>query len=220
MRRCRVRIASTVLPTRVAADVLREMVERAAREDRQRYARIQRRGRPRTTPSRHRRRRRAPPPAWPPRAAPPRRRRPRPVRRSRPAARTLATSSMTRAPVPPPDAGLTTSTTPAPSGRARGVHPQRVGGRQLGSHDRRHHPRAEHGDARADAEPGEHVTGIVRPGRHPGQAHQAGQQRQRQTQRRVLQPDADRERRCAGRVTGRQRIRRRRAPAATRAAAP
>ncbi len=41
------------------------------------------------------------------------------------------------APLPLPEAGLTTSTTPSPSGRSGASTQQRFGGRQLGGHDRR-----------------------------------------------------------------------------------
>ena len=89
------------------------------------------------------------------------------------------TSSTTRAPVPLPDAGLITSTTPAPSGRGRGVDPQRIGGGDLGRDDRRHDPAAKHRDARADAEAREHVArdsarrrrrGTARPARRAARA--------------------------------------------------
>ena len=102
----------------VAADVLGEVVERAAGEDRQRDAGIHRHcGR-----ARHRAVAAADGEHLGPLAGRTQyrlevvvRRR---VRRSRLAGRASRTSSMTRAPVPPPDAGLITSTTPAPSGRA------------------------------------------------------------------------------------------------------
>ena len=40
----------------------------------------------------------------------------------------------------------------------RGVDPQRVGGRQLRRHGRRHYPRAQHRDRRPDAESREHIA--------------------------------------------------------------
>ena len=60
-----------------------------------------------------------------------------------------------------------------------GLDPQRLGRRQLRRHDGRNQPSAQYRDRGPDAEAGEHVAGIVRPGGHPRQAHQAGQQRQR-----------------------------------------
>ena len=146
-------------------------------------------------------------------AVPPRGRRPRRVRRSRPAARPPAPRRCTRAPGPAARRGIDHQHHAGAVGPGGGVHPQRVGGGNLGRHDRRHHPRAEHGDRGADAESGEHVTGVVRAGRDPGQPDQARQQRQPQPQRRALQPDADRERRRACRMARRQRVRRRRSPA-------
>ncbi len=52
----------------------------------------------------------------------------------------------------------------------------------------------------------------MRTDRHPGQPDQAGQQRQPEAQRRVLQPHPDGERGGAGGMTGRQRIGRRTTP--------
>ena len=91
--------------------------------------------------------------------------------------------------------------------------PQRIGGGDLGRRDRRHDPAAEHCDARADAEAREHVARIVRADGDAGQPDQTGEQGQAQSDGRVLQPDPDRERGRAGGVPGRQRVRRREAPA-------
>ena len=103
-----------------------------------------------------------------------------------------------------------TSTTPAPSGRGPGCRSAAASAvRRRGLDDRRHDPRADHGDGRADAESGEHVAGVVRAGGHPRHPDQAGQQGQAQSQRRALQPDADGEGGRAGRVARRQRVRRR-----------
>ena len=89
----------------------------------------------------------------------------------------------------------------------RRIHHQRLGRRQLGLHDRRHQLGAQHRDPGADAETGQHVAGVVRPGVDPGQADQARQPAQHQTGRGALQPDAERERRGAGRMPGRERVR-------------
>ena len=124
------------------------------------------------------------------------------------------TSSTTRAPVPLPDAGLITSTTPAPSGRGSVVSTR--SGSAVGifvGDDRRHDPSPEHRDARSDAEAREHVARIVRADGDAGQADQTGQQCEPQSDGRALQPDTDGERGGAGRVPGRQRVRRREASA-------
>ncbi len=123
--------------------------------------------------------------------------------------RASRTSSSTRAPVPLPEAGLTTSVTPAPSGRS-GVSTRSgaTSGQPL-LDDRRHHLRPQYRDARPETEPCEHVARVVRAGGHPGHPDQTRQQCQAEADRWVLQPDPDRERGGTGRVSRRQRVRRR-----------
>ncbi len=96
------------------------------------------------------------------------------------------------------------------------VDPERIGGRDLRRDDRRHDARTEHGDARTDAEAGEHVARIVRADGDTGQPDQPGKQGESQSDGRVLQPDPDRECRGAGGMAGRQRVRCREAVALPR----
>ncbi len=115
-----------------------------------------------------------------------------------------ATSSTTRAPVPLPDSGLMTSTTPEPSGRS-GASTR--SGSVVGQgcfDDRRHEPTAQDRQARPDAEPGDDIARVVRAGRHPRQSDQPGEQRQPEAQHRILQTDPDGERGGAGGVPRRQ----------------
>ena len=85
-------------------------------------------------------------------------------------------------PTPPPDAGLTTITTPSPSGRG-GVSTR--SGSALGMaevDDRRHQPTPSTAIDAPIAEADEHVAGVVRAGRDAGQPDEPGQQRQHQPQ--------------------------------------
>ena len=111
---------------------------------------------------------------------------------------------MTRAPVPLPEAGLMTRTTPAAVGALQGRHPQRVGDRDACLDDRRDDPGARDRDRGAEAEPGQHVAGVVRARGDAGDADHSREQGQAEADGGALQADADGERRRAGGVPRRQ----------------
>ncbi|SIM77267.1 Uncharacterised protein [Mycobacteroides abscessus subsp. abscessus] len=79
-------------------------------------------------------------------------------------------------------------------------HPQRLARRNRRRHDRRHHARAQDCQSRTDPKSREDVAGVVDAGRHPGQPHQTGEQREPKAQRRAFQADSHRERRGTRRM--------------------
>ena len=93
------------------------------------------------------------------------------------------TSSTTELRCRCPTSGLMTSTTPETSRAVRALATRSGTGRGRSGFDDRRDAAARPGPpARADAEPGDDITRVVRAGRHSRQSDQAGQKRQPEAQ--------------------------------------